>query len=64
MLLVLKPGVYLKRTSSITPRNWNLMPPKTIDFSLSHLFEQARPSNSKGGSPAEPLILKGGGGGG
>ena len=30
---------------------------KTVDFLLNCLFEQARQSNSKGGSPAEPLIL-------
>ena len=31
---------------------------KTIDFLLNPLLEQARQSDSKGGSPAEHLILK------
>ena len=30
---------------------------KTINFFLNRSCEQARQSNSKGGSPAEPLIL-------
>ena len=29
----------------------------TIDFQLNRLFEQARQSKSKGGNPADPLIL-------
>ena len=33
------------------------MPPKTINLLLNRLIEQARQSNSKGGSRAEPLIL-------
>ena len=43
MLLVLKPGLYMKGTGSIA--------------CLNRLFEPARQSNSKQGSPAEPLIL-------
>ena len=57
MLLVSKPGLYMKRPGSSTSRIWSLMRPKRIDFLLKRLFEQARQSNSKGGSPAEPLIL-------
>ena len=50
-------GLYMKRTGSIASRIWKLMPPKTIDVLLNRLFEQAKQSNSKRGSPAEPLIL-------
>ena len=46
-----------KKTGCIASRIWKRMPPETADFSLQCLFEQARQSNSKGGSPAEPLIL-------
>ena len=34
------------------------MPPKTIDFLLDRLLEQAMQSTFKGGSPAEPLIRR------
>ena len=57
MILVLKPGLYMKRTGSIASRIWTMMQPTTIDFLLNRLFQQSRRSNSKGGSPAEPLIL-------
>ena len=57
MLLALKPGLYMKRTRSITSQIWHLMPPKIIDFLLNRLFEQARQSNSKRVGPAEPLTL-------
>ena len=57
MFLALKPGLYISKTGSIASRIWKWMPPKTIDLLLNRLFEQARQSNSKGGCPAEPLIL-------
>ena len=57
MILVLKPGLYMKRTGSIASRIWTMMQPKTSDFLLNRLFEQSRQSTSKAGSPAEPLIL-------
>ena len=47
----------MKRASFITSRIWNLTPPRTIDFLLNRLFEQARQSNSEGGSPTQLLIL-------
>ena len=55
ILLVFKQGLYMKRTGSTTCGNWTSMPPRKNDFLLSRIFEQARQSNSKGGSPAEPL---------
>ena len=47
----------MKGTGPITSLIWNLMPPKTIYLLLNHLAEQARQSNSKVGSQAEPLIF-------
>ena len=41
MLLVLKPGLYVKMTGFVTCGTWNLMPPKTINFLLNCLFDQA-----------------------
>ena len=55
--MVSNPGLYMKRTGFITFGIWNLMPPKTIDVSFDRLFEQARQSNCKGDTPAEPLII-------
>ena len=57
MLVVLTPGLYMKRTGPITSGIWNSMPAKTVHFLLNCLCEQARQSNFKGGSPAETLIL-------
>ena len=52
----LKPRLYMKRTGYCL-KNLENDATTTIDFLLHRLFEQARQSNSKGGSPAEPLIL-------